>query len=161
MYRLVVTGGRDLPEAEIVYIPLWMLLHSRQSIIVTHGANPRGADLYTHQWFELPEQTFNRKRRTYEPKVEYLAVEDRVPAQWERFGNPAGPIRNQVMIDKVPDGVFAFPTPKSSGTWDCVARAWLRDIPVWVWDHLVPGQYRALDDDEGEYWARRKLGWGR
>lgn len=161
MYRVLVTGGRDLPEAEIVWLPLWILLHQREAIIVTHGANPRGADLYAHEWFTLPEQAFNRARRRLEPAVEYLALEDPHPASWELHGKTAGPIRNQEMVDTKPDIVFAFPTPKSEGTLDCIARAWLKDIPVYLWHHIDIGRYHKMTDTEGETMARRKLGWGR
>lgn len=161
MHRLLVTGARDLPEAEIVWIPLWLALHQHQSIIIGHGQNPKGTDLYVHEWFELPEQPFNRGTRCYEPKVEYLAIEDPEPAQWGDYGKAAGNIRNQVMVDKPVDEVYAFPTPASKGTWDCVARAWVRGIPVWIYDHLQILQRRLLDPDEGEYLARRRLGWGR
>lgn len=160
MYHLVVTGGRDLPEPEIVWIPLWTLLHQKQAIIVTHGANPQGADRYAHQWFELPGQSFNRERLRAEPNPGYLAIEDPVPADWTQ-GKIGGNIRNQTMIDKDPDAVFAFPTPKARGTLDCMARAWVRGIPVWIWHYLVPGHHRLLEDREGERLARRRLGWGR
>lgn len=160
MYRVVVTGGSDLPEAEIVWIPLWLALHRYEAIIVTHGACGHGADRFAQQWFTLPDQTFNRKRRRYENGTDYLAIEDPHRADWSK-GKIGGAIRNQEMIDTKPDVVFSFPTPKTQGTWDCMARAWLRDIPVYIWDHLTPAQCRQMTDDEGERLARRKLGFGR
>lgn len=159
MYRVLVTGARDLPEAETVWLPLWILLHQKQSIIVSHGANPAGADLYAHEWFELPEQTFNRKRRAHERKVEYLAIEDPHPPDYNK-GSYAPNIRNQDMVNLEPSAVFAFPTPKSQGTLDAMARAWVRDIDVWIWHYLQIGSHRKMTDIEGERLARNKLGWG-
>lgn len=55
--------------------------------------------------------------------------EDRVlafPAKWNEFGNAAGPIRNQQMLDEGnPDIIFAFHNKleKSKGTKDMVFRA--------------------------------------
>jgi hypothetical protein len=160
MFRVVVTAARDLPEPEIVWVPLWCLLHQQRAIIVTHGANPSGGDLYVHQWFELPEQTFNRDRRRHEDDVDYLAIEDPHPADWSR-GKVGGNIRNQEMINTGPDEVYAVPTPSSSGTLDCMARAWVRGVPVRVWHYLELGHSWLLSDDEGEHLARKRLGWGR
>lgn len=165
MYRILVTGGRDLPEPEIVWIPLWLALHQHRDLIVTHGDAPHGADSYAHQWFEMPDQPFNRSPRRYERYEEYLAIEQRRPADWKdrSLGKHAGNVRNQQMVDMNPmhDVVYAFPTPKSSGTLDCMARAWVRGITVVIWDHLTPCVSRVLKEDEGEQLARRRLHWGR
>jgi len=161
MYRILVTGGRDLPEAEVVWLPLWMLLHRKRSIVVVDGACPTGADLYAHEWVTMPEQPWNRGRRNYEPKVEHLALEEEHPAAWSLKGKSAGPLRNQEMVDSGADACFAFPTPKSRGTYDCMARCWCKGIPVYVWHHLDLGRHRRLTDAEGEELARKFLGYGR
>lgn len=45
------------------------------------------------------------------------------PAKWYELGPPAGPKRNQQMIDEGhPDLVVAFPTAKSTGTWDMIRK---------------------------------------
>lgn len=160
MYRLLISGGRDLPEAEIVWVPLWQLLHQKKAIIVIHGGCPSGADLYAHEWFELPGQAFNRKSRMYESESEYLAIEEAHPANWGLHGKSAGPIRNQEMVDTKPDALFAFPTPASQGTLDCIARAWVAGIKTYIWHYLDIGRYRLLTDEEGERLARKKLKWG-
>jgi len=57
-----------------------------------------------------------------------------MPANWKRYGLPAGPIRNRRMLDLQPDIVIAF-HPKieeSSGTKDCVAEAKRRGILIEV-----------------------------
>jgi hypothetical protein len=160
MHRLGVSGGRDLPEAETVWIPLWLALHEHRALVLTYGDNPSGADRFVHEWFDLPEQTFNRRRRNYEPSMEFLVIRDRCEADWTR-GKIAGNIRNQVMIDRGLDLLYAFPTPKSKGTLDCMARAWVRGVPVRIYHHLEINQWRMLEDCEGERLARQRLGWGR
>jgi hypothetical protein len=52
------------------------------------------------------------------------------PADWERYGKAAGPIRNQLMIDSKPHCVVAFPLPNSRGTLDTIRRAQAAGIPV-------------------------------
>ncbi len=53
------------------------------------------------------------------------------PADWDRYGKEAGPIRNQQMLDEgKPDLVLAFPVPDSVGTQDMIARAKKAGIPV-------------------------------
>lgn len=51
------------------------------------------------------------------------------PADWKKYGNRAGPIRNQQMIDEgKPDLVIAF--PGGGGTADMVRRSKKAGIPV-------------------------------
>lgn len=58
-----------------------------------------------------------------------------VPADWQRHGTKAGPIRNRQMLDMAPDLVLAFPWRYgySPGTRDCARAAKERGIPVeWI-----------------------------
>lgn len=50
---------------------------------------------------------------------------DRVPADWEKFGKAAGPIRNWKMLNKNPDEVWAFHDNlgSSKGTADMVKKS--------------------------------------
>ena len=51
------------------------------------------------------------------------------PAEWDKYGVSAGPIRNQKMIDEgKPDLVFAFPGGR--GTTDMIRRAAVAGIRV-------------------------------
>ena len=57
------------------------------------------------------------------------------PADWQKFGKAAGPIRNQQMLDEgKPDLVVAFHEnlEKSKGTKDMIRRAIRQGIPVWL-----------------------------
>lgn len=53
-------------------------------------------------------------------------------ANWLKFGRTAGPIRNQIMIEKGADLVIAFPSETSKGTRDMIKRAEAAGIPVEV-----------------------------
>jgi hypothetical protein len=68
------------------------------------------------------------------------------PADWERFGRGAGPIRNQVMVDL--GARFALAVHRdlagSLGTGDCVRRCLAARIPVWLIDSEA-GQPRRLE----------------
>lgn len=60
---------------------------------------------------------------------------DRVkfPANWNKHGKAAGPIRNRMMFDMTqPDVVLAFPLPQSRGTWDMVEYARSKGAAVLV-----------------------------
>jgi hypothetical protein len=53
-------------------------------------------------------------------------------ADWDRYGKPAGGIRNQEMVDEGPEICLAFPGPESIGTWDAVRRAKKANIKTFV-----------------------------
>lgn len=54
------------------------------------------------------------------------------PAEWEKYGKSAGPIRNRQMLDENPDLVIAFhdDIESSKGTKDCIKEAEKRGIEV-------------------------------
>jgi hypothetical protein len=56
------------------------------------------------------------------------------PADWNRFGPAAGPIRNRLMLDENPDLVIAFHSDLSNsrGTADTVTEARSRKITAEV-----------------------------
>lgn len=56
------------------------------------------------------------------------------PADWDRYGKGAGPVRNRVMLDARPDLVIAFhdSIETSKGTKDCIEEAQHRGIEVEV-----------------------------
>jgi hypothetical protein len=65
--------------------------------------------------------------------AEYLLLEiERFPADWDRYGKSAGPIRNRQMLDEKPDLVLAFHSniENSKGTKDCITEASKRGIEV-------------------------------
>jgi YspA, cpYpsA-related SLOG family len=86
-----------------------------EGLIVVHGACSRGPDRWAHEWCARTgtgEQMF--------------------PANWRSgLGKRAGIVRNQVMLDTWPDGVYAFCHRNSPGTTHCGTRAEEMGIPVW------------------------------
>lgn len=105
--RVLVCGGRDFDDYDTLKSVLSALQITRGSFeVIIHGG-ARGADSMASLYGErhlIPRQMF--------------------PADWQKHGSDAGPIRNQKMLDEGrPDLVVAFPTPKSRGTWDMVRRA--------------------------------------
>jgi hypothetical protein len=107
--RVVVTGGRDYHQAIRVYA----CLDSCEPInFLAHGGST-GVDDLAGRWARLHGLL---------PQVFY--------ADWDRYGNGAGPIRNRIMLDTVrPDLVIAF--PGHTGTRDCIAAAEQRGLAVW------------------------------
>lgn len=53
-----------------------------------------------------------------------------VPANWNKYGKAAGPIRNKEMLDMVPEEVIAFHNDikNSRGTKNCITQARQRGI---------------------------------
>ncbi len=55
------------------------------------------------------------------------------PADWDKFSNAAGPIRNKQMLDEgKPELVIAFLAENSKGTENMIAQAWKAGVTVEV-----------------------------
>jgi hypothetical protein len=114
--NIVVTGGRDYADREMVYRALNLLRPTR----VAHGAcsTKRGADWLSDDWC----------RENGVPCKPY-------PATWYNeqgvFERSAGPRRNLLMLQsELPQLVVAFPGGR--GTADCVRQA--RQLMVVVFE---------------------------
>jgi hypothetical protein len=101
---------------------------------VIHGDCPTGGDWHARLWCE---------ERTAALALADIEVrERRFPAKWKEFGSRAGFMRNQVMVDLMPDVCLAFMRlcadvrcpargdHLSHGAADTVARCLAADIPV-------------------------------
>ena len=53
------------------------------------------------------------------------------PAEWERYGRAAGPLRNRHMVEQC-DGIIALWDGNSKGTKDLIATARKLDKPLWI-----------------------------
>jgi hypothetical protein len=106
--RILVTGSRYWTDIHKVRRVLSLFAHDGLSAVpdLVHG-DCRGLDrLARDEWIMLGGDTLT------------------VPADWDRFGNRAGPIRNQAMVDLGDYLVcLAFPIGESRGTRDCMDRA--------------------------------------
>lgn len=111
--KVLVCGSRHLDKGWLKRIRERFERLPESSVIIEGGA--RGADLLA---------------RTAAEDTGLDVVE--LPANWKKYGLPAGPIRNRKMLDLQPDLVIAFhpDIDSSSGTKDCVAEARRRGITV-------------------------------
>jgi hypothetical protein len=109
--RVLVCGGRDFSDCKAVFDALDDLARHEVVDCIIEG-DARGADRIAGAW---------AKRRRVDLRL--------FPADWNKHGRAAGPIRNQQMIDKgKPDFVLAF--PGGAGTADMVRRAKAAGLPV-------------------------------
>lgn len=114
--RLLVCGSRQWHDRPAIRAVLRErraeALEAGEEFVVIHGACPDGADLIADQ-ICVDELGMT-------PGIDLI----REPAQWNRYGRAAGPIRNQKMLDDhEPTLVVAFRYgSRSSGTDDMIRR---------------------------------------
>ena len=115
--RVLCCGSRDWTDYELIVRELSAL----QGVEVVLEGEAPGADTLA-------------RRAAEQLGVPVLPF----PADWDRYGRAAGPLRNQQMLDKGhPDFVLAFSEDlnTSRGTADMVARARRAGIPVRLISH--------------------------
>lgn len=113
MYKVLICGSRFYTDYEKI---LQYVRSLKDAVIIAGGA--RGADTLAVKAAKACGLLFR----------EY-------PAQWEKYGRKAGPIRNQTMLDmEKPHLVAAFheDVENSKGTKDMVSRAKINRIPVTI-----------------------------
>ena len=109
--RALICGGRNWTDREITFHELDVFHQQSPISLVIHGA-ARGADTLADHW------AHNRK-------IPVKAF----PANWAKYGNRAGFMRNSQMLQKgQPDIVIAF--PGSTGTADMKRQAQEAGITV-------------------------------
>lgn len=115
--KILVCGGREFADTYMMdsvltryYMEAPTINDKVDFMIVNGGA--RGADKMSTRWAEFRSL----------PVIEY-------PADWEKYGRSAGPIRNKQMLDVAkPDLVLAFPGGK--GTANMIKQARAAGVPV-------------------------------
>jgi predicted Rossmann-fold nucleotide-binding protein len=110
--RVIVCGGRFYQDAEEVARRLGAF-HARHTITCILHGGAMGADRTASAWGEaqgIPTRAFL--------------------ADWLRYGDAAGPIRNRAMLRESPDAVIAF--PGGNGTADMIRQARLAGVTVWL-----------------------------
>ena len=113
--RVLVCGDREWTDLA----PITRELKRCRPAVVIHGG-ARGADTLA-----------GTAARILKMQVEVF------PADWERYGKAAGPMRNQQMLDEgKPDLVLAFHEhlEKSKGTKDMIRRAEKAGVPFEIWE---------------------------
>lgn len=112
--RVLICGSRDWTEVEPIENVIAPL--GPNDCVIAGGA--RGADRIAAQV----------ALRLGVPLEEY-------PADWEKYGKAAGPIRNREMLDRGrPDYVVAFPLGDSRGTRDMIRQARAAGVRVAVYE---------------------------
>jgi hypothetical protein len=108
--RVLITGSRSWTDREKIRAELEAL---PSDATIVHGHCKSGADA-------IADAIAHELR---------LKVE-RHPADWNKYGKSAGPIRNTEMVNTKPDLCIAFRMPGvSNGTDDCVRKAKAAGIP--------------------------------
>ena len=131
--KVIVCGGRNFYDAEMVAKYLDMLLVIYRFDTVIHGA-ARGADTLAGVWAR-------RNHLDEEPHH----------ADWDRLGRKAGVIRNAEMLKSRPQLVIAF--PGNRGTRNMMDQATANGVNVInlrleTVRRLVEAQYRTIIDGD-------------
>jgi len=98
MFRVIIAGGRDFSDFDLLYCTMDHLLSNTQNTVRIVCGKARGADTLGERY---------AKEKGY--AVDYY------PADWERYGKAAGFIRNEEMARNA-DALVAFWDGKSRGT---------------------------------------------
>lgn len=134
--RVLVTGSREWPwtartmiqdELEGMLHDWYRGLFGDEVFTLVHGACPEGADKWAHQWARDNPYFHDGGG----------AVEESHPAEWSKYGKRAGPLRNQKMVDLGADICLAYRMNESSGTTDCMTKAYRAGIRVVLHDLRV------------------------
>lgn len=118
--KVIIAGGRDFTNLMklIETVQLWIKERGPITEVVSGGA--RGADRTGEAW---------ARRNGVEIK--------RMPAEWDKYKNAAGPIRNRQMAEYA-DGLIAFWDGESHGTKNMIAEATKLKLPVVVTTYTPP-----------------------
>lgn len=127
--RICVTGGRDFSDRNLVEKALRDIALSPDDTLVEGEA--RGAD-------KLCATVAREMGATVEPH----------PAQWRRYGNGAGHMRNAEMLNSGVDLLLSFPGGR--GTRHCTNLAREMGIPVMLIRTDSAPSYEVMPTDDGD-----------
>lgn len=127
---VLVCGGRDYSDRAKLAYELSRLEHEHGKPFrgLIHGA-ARGADTLAAEWQSARIRAVRNKERGTEGLPTDLWTAG-YPADWDKHGPAAGPIRNQHMLDSNPGIELVIAFPGGVGTADMVRRAKAKGIPV-------------------------------
>lgn len=130
--RVLVTGSRDWDDGTAIYRALhvevvekfWLRGYDSEGnfvdwikpddFVLVHGDCPTGADMISDEWC-----------------ISRFFVAERHPADWKKFGKPAGFIRNKEMVERGADLCLAFIKNNSRGasmTADLAEKAGIKTL---------------------------------
>jgi predicted Rossmann fold nucleotide-binding protein DprA/Smf involved in DNA uptake len=110
--RIIIAGSRSVNEQQVREAILRCPWSGLASVIVSGTA--KGADEYGERWAE-----------------EQNLVVHRFPADWEKYGKSAGPIRNKLMAENA-EGLIAVWDGKSKGTANMIKLATQLGLRVFI-----------------------------
>jgi hypothetical protein len=124
--KIIVAGGRDITDKNIVYkaIEIGRKFFEEEITWIVSGCC-RGVDRFGEWWAKINNIP-----------IEYF------PADWDRLGRAAGPIRNKNMA-RFSDGLIAVWDGKSRGTGGMIKLAQEANIPVFI--YYPDGKFDFLD----------------
>ena len=105
MFKVIIAGGRDFTDYDVLRQTMDNLLVNIKDEIVIISGKARGADTLGERY---------AKERGYKI-IEF-------PADWDKYGKSAGYIRNAVMAQEA-DALVAFWDGKSRGTQNMIKLA--------------------------------------
>lgn len=117
--RLIIAGTRTFNDYDTFKSVVWLALRGNKwkpGAILSGGAS--GPDSLGERWGK-----------------EFGVTVERYPADWYAHGKKAGPMRNQVMVEKA-DALLVFWDGKSKGTRDIISRAQKADIRTHVYEFM-------------------------
>lgn len=130
--KVLVCGGRDYSDSKRVASVLSKL---KITCLINGGA--RGADKLSSRWAKVNNI----------PYFEY-------PADWDKFGKKAGPIRNQEMLYENVDIGFAVAFPGGHGTLNMISL--LAEVGIFIfianageWDVDILKQIAKIKAESG------------
>lgn len=102
---VVITGGRLFGDRKFVWDNMDFHAVVLGITAVVNGRAKTGVDQFVHEWCEA------------------RGVEERsYPADWDAYGDAAGVLRNQQMLDEEPGIEHALIFPGGTGTMDMARR---------------------------------------
>lgn len=123
--RILVMGSRDFPNEKLVWSVLERLISAAhvngERIVFVHGDCPTGVDAFAVSCV------------TKYMKSGFDVALEAHPADWDQFGNAAGPIRNRQMAERGAEQGLAFWDGRSPGTLDGIRKANKHHIVVTVY----------------------------
>lgn len=117
MERIIVCGTRNFNNSELLYSTLDNIITNGKATEIISGGC-RGADKIGEEYAQTHKLTLKR-----------------FPADWEKYGRAAGPIRNRQMLDYALEEnaiIVAFWDGKSRGTLNMITTAKKQNATVYV-----------------------------
>ncbi len=119
--RIIVCGGTDFSDYEFFRASLEKLFEDYEDIRIVSG-HAKGADTFAEKYAadnQIPIRVF--------------------PAEWEKYGRAAGPIRNRTMLDYAKEEtpvVVAFWDGRSPGTGNMLKEAMAADVECHIFNYV-------------------------